>query len=119
MMWKTTHKISGSQIPDHPEWVEPNGESAMCDSYEARPKELAMQGFSRLFPSGTVPTDPSVVTGASNRRFMPTRSGALLSRGVSIKGSVKFLNGMFIDGEVEGTIDSTGSLRIGEHAHKR
>ena len=20
----------------HPEWVEPNGESAMCDSYEAR-----------------------------------------------------------------------------------
>jgi len=47
---------------------------------------------------------------------MPTQSGALLSQGVSIKGSVKFLNGMFIDGEVEGTIDSTGTLRIGEHA---
>jgi hypothetical protein len=24
----------------HPEWVEPNGESTMCDSYEARLKEL-------------------------------------------------------------------------------
>jgi hypothetical protein len=24
----------------HPEWVEPNGESPMCDSYEARLLEL-------------------------------------------------------------------------------
>jgi cytoskeletal protein CcmA (bactofilin family) len=48
---------------------------------------------------------------------MPTPSGAILSRGVSIKGSVKFLNELLIDGEVEGTIDSTGTLTIGEHAH--
>jgi cytoskeletal protein CcmA (bactofilin family) len=44
---------------------------------------------------------------------MTTQSGALLSRGVSIKGSVKFLNELFIDGEVEGTIDSTGTLTTG------
>ncbi len=50
---------------------------------------------------------------------MPTQSGALLSRGVSIKGSVKFLNELLIDGEVEGTIDSTGTLTIGEHARIR
>jgi cytoskeletal protein CcmA (bactofilin family) len=50
---------------------------------------------------------------------MPTQSGALLSRGVSIKGSVKFLNELLIDGEVEGTIDSTGTLTIGEYACKR
>jgi Integral membrane protein CcmA involved in cell shape determination len=50
---------------------------------------------------------------------MPTPSGALLSRGVSIKGSVKFLNELLIDGEVEGTIDSTGTLTIGEHARIR
>jgi cytoskeletal protein CcmA (bactofilin family) len=50
---------------------------------------------------------------------MPTQSGALLSRGVSIKGSVKFLNELFIDGEVEGTIDSTGTLTIREHARIR
>ncbi len=59
---------------------------------------------------------PSVVPGPSNRTFIPTQSGALLSRGVSIKGSVKFLNELLIDGEVEGTMDSTGTLTIGEHA---
>jgi cytoskeletal protein CcmA (bactofilin family) len=59
---------------------------------------------------------PSVVPGASNRT---TQSGARLSRGVSIKGSVKFLNELLIDGEVEGTIDSTGTLTIGEHARIR
>jgi cytoskeletal protein CcmA (bactofilin family) len=47
---------------------------------------------------------------------MPTPSSALLSRGVSIKGLVKFLNELRIDGEVEGTIDSTGTLTLGEHA---
>jgi hypothetical protein len=26
----------------HPEWVEPNGESPMCDSYEARLIELLL-----------------------------------------------------------------------------
>jgi cytoskeletal protein CcmA (bactofilin family) len=63
--------------------------------------------------------DPSVVPEPSNRTFVPTPSGALLSRGVSIKGSVKFLNELLIDGEVEGTIDSTGTLTIGEHARIR
>jgi cytoskeletal protein CcmA (bactofilin family) len=48
---------------------------------------------------------------------MPTPSGARLSRGVSIKGSVKLVNSLLIDGEVEGTIDSTGTLTIGEQAH--
>jgi cytoskeletal protein CcmA (bactofilin family) len=38
---------------------------------------------------------------------------------VSIKGSVKFRNSLLIDGEVEGTIDSTGTLTIGEHARIR
>jgi hypothetical protein len=32
------------------------------------------------------------------------RGAAHLSRGVSIKGSVKFLNELLLDGEVEGTI---------------
>src|SRR4029453_19658072 len=80
-----------------------------------------MQPFTR-FPSrrGTEPAqmnrpDPSVVRGPSNRTFMPMPSSALLSRGVSIKGSVKLVNSLLIDGEVEGTIDSTGTLTIGEH----
>src|SRR5215475_3444448 len=84
-----------------------------------------MQPFIR-FPSrgGTEPPqtnrpDPSVVPGPSNHTSMPTQSGALLSRGVSIKGSVKFLNELLIDGEVEGTIESTGTLTIGEHGRIR
>jgi cytoskeletal protein CcmA (bactofilin family) len=55
-----------------------------------------------------VQSDPSVVPG-----------GALLSRGVSIKGSVKFLNELLLEGEVEGTIVSTGTLTIGEQARVR
>ncbi|PYJ32055.1 MAG: polymer-forming cytoskeletal protein [Verrucomicrobia bacterium] len=50
---------------------------------------------------------------------MPTQSGPILSQGVLIKGSIKFLNELLIDGEVEGTIDSTGTLTIGEHARIR
>jgi len=47
------------------------------------------------------------------------RGAAHLSRGVSIKGSVKFLNELLLDGEVEGTIVSTGTLTIGEQARVR
>jgi cytoskeletal protein CcmA (bactofilin family) len=43
-------------------------------------------------------------------------SGGLLTRGVSIKGSVNFRNELLIDGEVEGAITSTGILTVGEHA---
>ena len=84
-----------------------------------------MQPFDRFLlgratePPQTNRPAPSVVPGPSNRTFMPKQSGAFLSPGVSIKGSVKFLNELFIDGEVEGTIDSTGTLTIGEHASIR
>jgi len=47
------------------------------------------------------------------------QGAAHLSRGVSIKGSVKFLNELLLDGEVEGTIVSTGTLTIGEQARVR
>jgi cytoskeletal protein CcmA (bactofilin family) len=81
-----------------------------------------MQPFTRFAPRErteppqTNQPDPSVVPGPSNHTSMPTQSGALLSRGVSIKGSVKLVNPLLIDGEVEGTIDSTGTLTLGEHA---
>jgi len=64
-------------------------------------------------------TGPAVVSRQSNRAVMSTPSSAVLSRGVSIKGVVKFLNELRIDGEVEGTIDSTGTLTLGEHAFIR
>jgi cytoskeletal protein CcmA (bactofilin family) len=84
-----------------------------------------MQHFTRFAPRRgteapqTNRPDPSVVSGPSDRTFTPTQSCALLSQEVSIKGSVKFLNALVIDGEVEGTIDSSGTLTIGEHARIR
>ena len=46
-------------------------------------------------------------------------SGAILSSGVSITGSVKFKTEMVIDGNVEGSIDSAGRLTVGKNAHIR
>ena len=60
----------------------------------------------------TPPSTPAQSNGAPST----PKSGGLLSRGVSIKGSVKFRDELLIDGEVEGTIDSTGELTVGEHA---
>jgi len=62
------------------------------------------------------PASPPVVSEQPNRTLTPARPSGLLSKGVSIKGSVKFLNELLIDGEVEGTIDSPGKLSVGENA---
>lgn len=82
-----------------------------------------MQMFSSRKPEPAVPpiepAKPSVNPEQSNRPSTPPPSSGLLSRGVSIKGSVKFRNELLIDGDVEGAIDSTGTLTIGEHAHIR
>ena len=59
---------------------------------------------------------PLVPQPSAIRPTAPARSGGLLSSGVSIKGSVKFLTELLIDGEVEGTIDSPGILTIGKQA---
>jgi cytoskeletal protein CcmA (bactofilin family) len=65
-------------------------------------------------PQSSTPSPaPARPNGAASSSAAP---GGLLSRGVSIKGTVKFANELVIDGEVEGTIDSTGSLTVGEHA---
>ena len=44
---------------------------------------------------------------------------AVLSSGVSIKGSVKFRSELVLDGDLEGTIDSVGRLTVGRNAHVR
>src|ERR671926_1036308 len=65
-------------------------------------------------PTEDQPLKPSAVTQPPNGKTVTPSSG-VLSRGVSINGSVKFLNELAIDGEVEGSIDSPGKLYIGEH----
>jgi hypothetical protein len=43
---------------EHPEWVEPNGESPMCDSYEARLAEQ-LDTFTRRGPKARKRDFPS------------------------------------------------------------
>jgi len=75
-----------------------------------------MQMFSTRKTEPAAPVGPD----GSSRTSTSTATGAgLLSRGVSIKGKVKFSNELLIDGEVEGEINSTGVLTIGEHASIR
>ena len=67
-------------------------------------------------PKPAAPSPPPL----SHRPAAPaTRSGGLLSSGVSIKGSVTFQTELLIDGEVEGSIDSPGVLTIGKQARIR
>ncbi|MEY2555912.1 MAG: hypothetical protein QOF93_1056 [Verrucomicrobiota bacterium] len=68
--------------------------------------------FSTRKPESAEPAIPE----QSNGALTSARSGGLLSRGVSIIGSVKFSDQLLIDGEVKGDINSTGTLTIGEHA---
>jgi cytoskeletal protein CcmA (bactofilin family) len=71
-------------------------------------------------PSTPPPPPPRVVVPQPNGTSEATaKSGGVLSRGVSIKGTVKFSDELVIDGEVEGAIDSSGMLTIGEHASIR
>ena len=66
-------------------------------------------------PPAIQPVRPLVIP----ERSSPAQAGGILSRGVSITGSVKFRNQLLIDGEVKGSIDSQGTLTVGEHAQIR
>ena len=57
-----------------------------------------MKPFTHFSPRGR--TEPP----ETNRPDPSVPGAALISRGVSIKGSVKFLNELLLDGEVEGNI---------------
>jgi len=83
-----------------------------------------MQMFSSRKQEPPTPPQPverprTVAPEQVDRAPAPARSGGILSRGVSIKGTVKFSAELLIDGEVEGKIQSGGVLTIGEHAKIR
>ena len=77
---------------------------------------MAMFSSRRSEPAD--PVSPARPSSPEQSNGAPTsaRSGGLLSRGVSIIGSVKFSDQLLIDGDVKGDINSTGTLTIGEHA---
>src|SRR5437667_3239931 len=80
-----------------------------------RSPRIQMSLFSVRKPDAGVP----VTLEQPKRSSTSAQSPDLLSRGVSINGSVKFRNEMVIDGEVDGTIDSTGTLTIDQHGSVR
>lgn len=47
---------------------------------------------------------------------IPTNAKNILSSDVEIKGSIKFQNELTVDGKVEGEINSSGVLTVGENA---
>ena len=49
----------------HPEWVKPNGESAICDSYEARLAEL-FESFTRTGSNESIAAVHRILEQASN-----------------------------------------------------
>src|SRR5260370_38579175 len=69
-----------------------------------------MAMFSSRKPESEVPATPE----QPNRSSTATQSPGLLSRGVSIQGTVKFRNELVIDCDVQGSIDSTGTLTAAE-----
>ena len=49
----------------HPEWVQPNGESPMCDSYESRLAEL-FQNFTRTGSNESIAAVHRILEQTSN-----------------------------------------------------
>ena len=49
----------------HPEWVQPNGDSPMCDSYEARLAEL-FESFTQTRPNESIAAVHRMLEQASN-----------------------------------------------------
>ena len=83
-----------------------------------------MQMFSQTRKSEpaapSMQTEPPVARPQqSNGNIAETRSGGVLSSGVSITGSVTFRTELVIDGQVEGSIDSGGRLTIGKNGRIR
>jgi cytoskeletal protein CcmA (bactofilin family) len=74
-----------------------------------------MAMFSTRKPEPEVPATSE----QSSRSSTSGQSPGFLSSGVSIKGTVKFRNELVIDGDVDGGINSTGTLTVGEHGSIR
>jgi len=63
-------------------------------------------------PEPSVPAHAPAVQPAPR----PSATRNILSSDVEIKGSVKFTNDLVIDGKIEGEIQSSGNLTVGENA---
>lgn len=71
-------------------------------------------------PEERAPQSPSAGYGASSPPASAPKSAGntrnILSSDVEIKGTVKFQHDLIVDGKIEGDIQSTGNLTVGENA---
>ncbi|HXP34680.1 MAG TPA: polymer-forming cytoskeletal protein [Chthoniobacterales bacterium] len=72
-----------------------------------------------MFSSRKPEAEPPAIPEQPKPLSTSAQSPGLLSKGVSIKGTVKFRNELVIDCNVEGSIDSTGTLTIAENGFIR
>ncbi|HEY4284007.1 MAG TPA: polymer-forming cytoskeletal protein [Chthoniobacterales bacterium] len=70
-------------------------------------------------PTAPAPAPSPARTEVPARPSAPARAANVLSAGVSITGDVTFQSELVIDGEVEGSIKSSGVLIVGEHGRIR
>lgn len=68
-------------------------------------------------PAGSQPSQQPAASSSHSSSSTPAPSGRnVLSSDVEIKGSVKFSNDLVVDGKIDGSIDSGGTLTVGENA---
>lgn len=80
---------------------------------QERAPQLSAQSSGSVPPAGSQSAPPSNVqrSGAS-----PGNTRNVLSSDVEIKGTVKFSHDLIVDGKIEGDIQSSGNLTVGENA---
>jgi cytoskeletal protein CcmA (bactofilin family) len=85
-------------------------------------KVIGQEASESKKPSLTTPEDrPSQSPSADSRESSSPKAPAgstrnVLSSDVEIKGTVKFQHDLIVDGKIEGDIQSTGNLTVGENA---
>ena len=67
-----------------------------------------------MFGSSLRTVSPAPASNGTNGTHQPAAPNRL-SSDVSIKGDVTFSSAMLLDGQIDGTITSTGALTIGSH----
>ncbi len=95
-------EASGSKLPSQ-------SSSNNRLSSQADPSSGGSSSVSRTSPppSSQIPTSSNATSGGTRN---------VLSSDVEIKGTVKFQHDLIVDGKIEGEIQSTGNLTVGENA---
>lgn len=85
------------------------------EGHQTSSDQQASQSAFRSRESSASESDRAV-SSSSSVQTSPVGTRNVLSSDVEIKGTVKFQHDLIVDGKIEGEIQSTGNLTIGENA---